>query len=213
MGLPEVGPALAGEAFGLGAPPSRDPGVIAGTEDFRDGMALEELGSGELRIFQQALAEAFICPGGLLAHDARNEPDAGVEQGQSRDFAARQNIVAERDFLEVAQLNDALVDALEPAAQNDRAWTMAQFLHPRLSQWNSARAHQQARPAVARRRHGIDGAGQHIGLHDHAGAAPGGGVVNRAVLVERMAADVDRVEAPDTRGERLAGEAHAKRPW
>ena len=48
MGLPEVRPALAGEAFGLGAPPGRDPGVIAGTEDFRDGMALEELGSGDI---------------------------------------------------------------------------------------------------------------------------------------------------------------------
>src|SRR4051794_2634751 len=84
MGVPKVGPALAGEPFGLGPPPSGDPGVIAGGEDFRDGMALEELGPGKLRIFQQVLAEALLGAGRFLAHDTGNEPDAGVEQGKSR---------------------------------------------------------------------------------------------------------------------------------
>src|SRR4051794_14182044 len=35
-GMPEVGPALAGEPLGLGAPPVGDPGVVAGAEHVGD---------------------------------------------------------------------------------------------------------------------------------------------------------------------------------
>ena len=64
------------------------------------GAALEELRPGVLRIFEQALGEALLGPGGLLAHDAGQQPHAGIDQRQRRDLAARQHEVAERDLLE-----------------------------------------------------------------------------------------------------------------
>src|SRR4029453_13067064 len=42
---PQVGTALAGEPLGLGAPPGRDLGVIAGDEHVRDRAAFEQLRS------------------------------------------------------------------------------------------------------------------------------------------------------------------------
>src|SRR5438552_6577108 len=49
MGGPEVGPALAGEPFGLRPPPSRNFGVIAASEHVGDSAAFEHLGPGILR--------------------------------------------------------------------------------------------------------------------------------------------------------------------
>src|SRR5436309_11848140 len=60
MGGPEVGPALAGEPFGLRPPPSRNFGVIAASEHVGDSAAFEHLGPGILRVFEQARGEAFL---------------------------------------------------------------------------------------------------------------------------------------------------------
>ena len=65
--------------------------------------------------------EAFLGAGGLLAHDAGQQPDAGVEQRQRGDLAAGQHVIADRDFLEAARRDHPLVDALEAAAQDDGA--------------------------------------------------------------------------------------------
>ena len=60
---------------------------------------------------------------------------------------------------------------------------------------NRPRAHQQAGAAVVCR--GIDGAGENIGFHHHAGPAAGRCVVHGAVPVGRMSADVVGVEHPE----------------
>src|SRR3979411_3154150 len=52
FGLPEIGPPCPGQGLGLGLPPSRDPGVVAGQQDFRDRLAFERLWTGILRVFQ-----------------------------------------------------------------------------------------------------------------------------------------------------------------
>ena len=44
--------------------------------------------------------EALLGARGLLAHDAGQEPHAGVDQHHGRDLAARQHVVADRDLLE-----------------------------------------------------------------------------------------------------------------
>src|SRR5262245_58866172 len=88
MRRPEVGAAGAGEPLGLRAAPSRDLGVVAGTQHVRDRTALPELRPRILRIFEQALGEALLLPGGFLPHDAGQEPDAGVEQDESGDLPA-----------------------------------------------------------------------------------------------------------------------------
>src|SRR5438105_4058504 len=87
-GFPKVWPALAGQSLGLRAPPSRDPGMVAGHEHFRDGPALEELGSGVVRILEKAIPEALLGLRGLFAHDSGQEPHAGVDKDKGRDLAA-----------------------------------------------------------------------------------------------------------------------------
>ncbi len=114
------------------------------------GPALEIGGPGVLRIFEQAVGEAFLDAGGFLAHHAGNQPDAGVDQRQRGRFAARQHEIAERDFLELARRDQPLIDALEAPAHDDGAGTGSQLAHARLRQRRAARAHQQARARIGR---------------------------------------------------------------
>ncbi len=69
-------------------------------------------------VFEQALGKALLGSGGFVPHHARQQPDAGVDQCHRRDLAARQHVVADRNFLQAARIDDALVDALEPAADD-----------------------------------------------------------------------------------------------
>ena len=48
--------------------------------------------------------------GGELAHHAGQQPDAGVDQRQSGDFAARKHVIPDRNLLEPAGLDHPLVD-------------------------------------------------------------------------------------------------------
>src|ERR1700716_4247162 len=52
LGRPEIGPPRLGQDLSLCLPPSRDLGVIAGQQDFRDRPALELLRTRILRVFQ-----------------------------------------------------------------------------------------------------------------------------------------------------------------
>ena len=65
-------------------------------------------------------------------------------------------------------------------------------------------------PAGGRDR--VHGAGEHVGAHHHAGSAAGGRVVDGAVLVGRVRADVDGFERPQAGRECLTREAYAERP-
>src|ERR1700689_3047746 len=51
-GGPEIGPPRLRQRLGLGLPPRRDPGVVAGKQDFWDRPALELLRAGILWVFQ-----------------------------------------------------------------------------------------------------------------------------------------------------------------
>src|SRR5438876_3971152 len=102
MGRPQIRAAGAREPLGLGAAPGRDLGMVAAGEDGGDRTALPELRPGILRVFEQAVAEALLCARGLLAHDAGEEPDAGVEQGEGRNLPTRKHVIADRTLLEPA---------------------------------------------------------------------------------------------------------------
>ena len=59
-------------------------------------------------------------------------------------------------------------------------------------------------------RGGVDGAAEHVGLHHHARAAARRRVVDGAMLVGGERPDIDDVERPRARRQRLAGEARAQ---
>ena len=87
---------------------------------------------------------------------------------------------------------DALVDAFEPAAQQNCTRTMRQLSRTGLGERAPARRQIKCRRArwgaLAR---GVDRRGSDVGAHHHAGAAAGRGVVDRAMLVGGEIPNVD----------------------
>src|ERR1039458_9488226 len=70
IGRPQVRAARGGQPFALGLPPLRDLAVVARQQHVRDRLALEHRRPGVLRIFQQAIGEAFLGDRGLLSPEA-----------------------------------------------------------------------------------------------------------------------------------------------
>src|SRR4051794_16680699 len=92
--------------------------MIPRSQHFGDRAPFPHLRSGIMRIFEQPRFEALIVSARSRAHYAGKQANASIEQDQRADLAARQDIVADRDRLDRARVEQALVDPLEPAAQD-----------------------------------------------------------------------------------------------
>ena len=55
------------------------------------------------------------------AHDAGQQPQTGIQQHQRRRLAARQNVIADADFLGSRSLDHALIQTLIAAAEQNEA--------------------------------------------------------------------------------------------
>src|SRR3974390_1255268 len=207
---PEVRPARGSQTFCFGSPPGSDFGVVAGEQHIWDWLAFEHRRSGVLRIFKEPVGKALLGARGFLAHDTRQQSHTGIKHGESCRLSAGEHEVTERDLLKMTGLYQPLVDPFEPCAHHDYAEASGKLRHARLRQPRAARTHQQARAGVMR--HGIESAGKNIGLHHHAGAAAGRCVVDGAIFVGGMRANVVDIELPDTVREPLASEAQRQRP-
>src|SRR5690606_2298354 len=93
----QVRAAVGGQFFRLFAAPSLDFLMIAGKQDVRDRPALPVPRFGELRVLKKARLEAFAFEAFGGADHARKKPHAGFDQDHRRDFAARQDVIADRD--------------------------------------------------------------------------------------------------------------------
>ncbi len=160
-------------------------------------------------IFEQSPGETLLLQRNVLAHDAGQEPDAGVDQRDRRRLAARKHEIAEAQLLDPARLDHPLVDALETSAQQPHARTRCQFPHAPLLQRLPARAEQEKR---TRRRRAGDRRVDDIGPEHHARPAAEGRVVNGAVFIARESADVHCFQAPNSLVAGLAGERKTQRP-
>src|SRR5829696_7807043 len=77
--------------------------------------------SGIMRILQETLLEALLLSAGGRAHYPGEQAHASVEDDHRAELPAGEHIVADRHGFERPRLEDALVESLEPAAQQDHA--------------------------------------------------------------------------------------------
>ena len=132
-----------------------------------------------------------------------------------RDLAPRQDEIAKRDFFDAVVVEDALVDAFEPAAQQGDAGALGPLLRAGLGEGSAAGGKVDDGPfaAVGRgvQRGHLQRAVEDVGAQDEARAAPRRRVIDVAVLARAKAAQVDGVERPEAEVERLAGQRQAER--
>jgi len=115
------------------ATPPGNASVVPGQENIRDFTAFPDSRPRKVRIFEEIVFEAFLAQRCLGADDAGQEADASVDQGHGCDFAAREHIVADGDFLELARVDDALVKL------NRKPWDSRDTSHEEYSGIESRR--------------------------------------------------------------------------
>jgi hypothetical protein len=71
-----------------------------------------------MRIFEEAAFKAFLLAAGRRAHYPGEQPNASIEQDESRRLAARKHIVTDGHRDNGAGLEKPLVNALEAPAKH-----------------------------------------------------------------------------------------------
>src|SRR5437868_1626825 len=104
--------------------------------------------SGVVRIFEKPLIEALLLSAGGRAHYPGEQSYASIEDDHRAKLAPGENIVADADRLQVARVEDPLVETLEPSGEKNDAFAGGKVAHARLGQRSAARRKGQHRTTV-----------------------------------------------------------------
>ena len=128
------------------------------------------------------------------------QPRAGVDHDARRELAARQHVVADRQFLVDQLLDQPLIDALVASGKQQKPGPLGQLSRPGLRERPALRAHVNHRTARRQPRPGrLDGGRQGLYREEHARSAAVRPVIDRAVHVRGVPPrilDADRDDAP-----------------
>ena len=141
-------------------------------------------------------AEGVFRGRALVAEHAREEPRDGFGHRQRGDLTAGQDVVPDRQLLEGELLDQARVEALVAAAQEQDALLVDQLLGQTLVERPAARAQRDPPETPVTRLEPFDGFGDRFGTQQHAGSATERPVVDAAMAIAREVAEVDALD-PD----------------
>src|SRR5919107_817836 len=162
--------------------------MIPRSQHFGDRAPFPNLRSGIVRIFQETLLEALLLSAGGRAHYPGKQPHASIEDNHGPELAGGEHIIAKRYRLDVAGVEDPLVETLEPAAEKDHALARRKLADASLCQRLPARRERQDRPPIG---DAVESGGDYIRAQHHPRSASRRSVVDTAVLVGREVADLD----------------------
>ena len=96
-------------------------GMVPREKNLGDGMPVPNGRLRILRVFQKALGKGLLLDGTMIPEYAGYKPDGRVDQGLCGDLSAGQDEIAQADLADVETGQHALIQPLEPAADQDRA--------------------------------------------------------------------------------------------
>src|SRR5579875_479187 len=173
--LDEVGTALEGARQGHGAPPGRDPAVVAAAQHLGNLEASEARRPRVLGVLEQAGGEALLARRRLVAEHPGNEPGHRLEDDEGRELATGEHVVTDGELAVHERVGDALVDPLVAAAQQGERPELGEAGAAALVESLAARREQVERTGRSGRLHGRE---DRAGGEHHAGAAAEGCVVD-----------------------------------
>src|SRR4051794_6300716 len=113
-------------------PPALDRRMVAGEEHLRNRHSTHDLWARVMRMIEQTILEGVVLHRVLTSDDAGNEPRHRLEHDESGNLSAREHVIADRDLLRGGALDDALVDPLVAAGDQDEPWLCRKLLHELL---------------------------------------------------------------------------------
>ena len=116
--------------------------MIPRSQHLRDRAPFPFEWSGILRVLEQPFFEGFLGPAQRRAHYAGEQANASIENGERGRLSAGEDDVAERDLLDLrTRLEQALVEALEAAAEDGHAGARRELADALLRDQRAARCH------------------------------------------------------------------------
>ena len=168
-----------------------------------------------MRKLKKTLRKTFLFGRVLIPKHARYKSDGRVNQGLCGNLAPGQDKVTQTDLFQPVMVDDALIDAFEPAAEQGDPLPGRPAPGHALGKGCAARrqADNRPMPPVRRRAFGsrAQGTVHHIGAQHHSGTAPGRAVIDIAVPPLAEAAQIKRLQRPQAELQRLARQAQSKR--
>src|SRR5262249_29616808 len=148
-------PPLAGDLQSLRLAPSLDFCMISGEQHVRNFLPLEFAWAGKMRIFEEPGLKTLLGAGMRFAHHAGQQAHASVANCHRRNLAAREHIIANRNFLKISRRDNSLIDAFKAAADEHDALARSKRARTRLGKDSAAGRKQQARAIVVLVKRGI----------------------------------------------------------
>jgi len=177
--------------------PGGDGGVVAAEENVGDAPAAIFDRAGVLRTFDEAAGKAVVGRALGIAENAGEEADDGVGDDGGGESAIREDVIADGNFVIHEMVDDALVEALVVAAEEDEVSAGLRVVAgERLVEAAAAGGHEEHAACGCAK--ALDGFEDRLALQHHALAAAVGRVVGGAVFVARPVAEIVAVEGDET---------------
>src|SRR6185503_13872201 len=199
----QIGPPQPSPAQRLLEPPAPDILVVPRQQHLRYPPVGIDLRPRVLRAIEQPVGERLLHRGGLVAERPGELAHHRIDQRHRRQLAAREHEVADRDFLVDPALEQPLVHALVPPAQQSKAVLLRELQHPAVIQLLALRR-EVDHPSASRQLDPVQRALQRLGEHHHARPAAVRTVVHRPVPVRREIARIPRRHGIQPRLQRAA---------
>ena len=187
--LHHIRPTASGCLQGRFAAPGFDGGVVPGKEHVGHFPAAIGFRAGIVRVIERSGNKRVLDGGLAVAQNAGNEAYDGIGYDEGRKHPAREDVVADRDFVIHKMVGDTLIDALVVPTEQDEVLFVCKIGGERLRKLPALRRHQDHfriwGTEVSQRL--VD----RLNFHDHPGATSVGRIVGRAMAVGRPCAQVD----------------------
>src|ERR1700694_1434426 len=194
----------------LGAAPALDLRMVTRAKHLGDGMPLELRGPGVVRVFEEMLVEGFVFGRFFGPEYPGDQPADGIDDHHRGELAAGEHVVPNRDLLVDQVRGDPLIDALVPSADQIEVFVAGQLADQPLVEQFTLWRQQDHRPFAHSRAHRFE---DRLRLQHHPRAAAIRHVVDLAVAVVRVIAQVMEAPRDEPVGEPSSGDSGAEGAW
>ena len=168
--------------------------MIAGEQHRRHAFGAQAVGARVVRAVEQAVLETVLIGRFRIVARAFLQTTDGIDDHRRRQFAARQHVIADGQFLVDFTFDETLVEAFVATADQDDLCACRQLPRLFLRQRRPLRAQinhfRRLRRCPAR---GVEARGQRLGQHHHSGTTAKRSVIDATIIVGGVVARIPRL--------------------
>jgi len=174
-------------------PPLRDLRVVALEQHLWNGVPAVDARSRVVGVVETALSLKRLFDGGLIVTQrAGDQSNDGLGDGECSDLSAGEYEIAQGDLFPVQDLPQTLIESFVATAAEQHAFVCLQTVRGRLSERHPLGGKQDFVKEAVTTLEPLHAFDDRLWFQNHAGAAPEGTIVDRAVSISSEVSEVYR---------------------